>query len=109
MNWNERVARALETLSPTANTSIAPTTIDGGWDTVTLPADTVYVDFSLTGVACRVVCANSAPTTGRGCIYYPGIVYRIPARGMAKVYAERITATGGTINVTAYQKSTADV
>ena len=96
---------ALESMAPTDNEALAAITIDGGWDSGNLPANTVFVDFTLTGVACRVVCGDSAPTTGRGAIYQPGILYRLPACGKTKIYAERITAVGGTLNVTAYKKS----
>ena len=88
--------------SPPAIHGLAVVTIDGGWDSIALSANTVFVDFMLTGVACRVICADSAPTTTTGCIYQPNIVYRIPARGMTNIYAERTTAVAGTLNVTCY-------
>ena len=95
---------ALEALAPTGNSSLPPVTINASSVNGTLAANTVFVDFMLTGVAARVICADSTPTAGRGAIYQPNILYRLPACGKEKIYAERTSATAGTLNVTCYCK-----
>lgn len=96
--------RALENMAPTDNEPLAAITVNASSVNGALAANTVFVDFMLTGVACRVVCADSTPTAGRGAIYQPNILYRLPTCGKAKIYAERTSVTAGTLNVTCYRK-----
>ena len=83
-------------LAPTGATALATaaTTGVGTVDTITLTADTIYVDIQFDTAAHYATPGTSAPGTTEGCKYAPGITYRIYTYGATNLYVESAGAAG---------------
>lgn len=91
-------------ISPVVSTGLAAVaTTDAEWTSITLTANVVFADVSLTAGDAYMVAQTATPgDADTGAIFYAGIVYRIPCRGRTKIWIRRTAAANVTIHVTDY-------
>ena len=96
-------AQALLLAPPVSTGLAAVATTDAEWTSITLTANVLFADVTLEDDSAYMVCQTAEPADAdTGCVYQPGIVYRIPCRGRTKIWIRRTAAQDVTIRVTDY-------
>jgi len=96
-------AQALLLAPPVSTGLTAVATSDAEWTPITLTANAVKAEFSLTGGNAYYVCQTAQPADAdTGAIGYANILYAIGTSGRTKIWIRRTAAANVTIHATDY-------